>query len=165
MKDLLDKLGSYNVFNYLLPGVLFAAFVQGLTSIQVLQKDVVVGVFIYYFLGSVISRIGSLIIEPLLKKVGIVKFAPYEDYIRTLKIDPKLDMLSEANNMYRTFISLMLCVGIVTIYDKASYFLPFLHTAAPIVLIVGLLFLYIFSYRKQATYIRKRIQTAINSTR
>lgn len=42
MKDLLDKISSYNIFNYLLPGVLFAAFVDALTSFQVLQRDPVV---------------------------------------------------------------------------------------------------------------------------
>lgn len=157
MKELLDKLSSYNIFNYLLPGILFAVFVDRLTSLQILQKDIVVGVFIYYFLGSVVSRIGSLFIEPVLRKAGIVKFAPYEDFVRVSKADPKLDVLSEANNMYRTFCSLMVCVGTIALYDKASISWPVLHTVAPTVLIVGLFSLYIFSYRKQTAYITRRI--------
>ena len=160
MKELLDKLSSYNIFNYLLPGILFASFVVRLTYLQILQKDIVVGVFIYYFLGSVVSRIGSLFIEPVLRKMGIVKFAPYEDFVRVSKEDPKLDVLSEANNMYRTLCSLMVCVGTIALYDKASIFWPVLHTVAPTVLIVGLFFLYIFSYRKQTAYITRRIEAS-----
>lgn len=160
MKDLLDKLSSYNIFNYLLPGVLFAVFVDELTSFHILQKDITVGVFVYYFLGSVVSRIGSLLIEPLLRKWGIAKFAPYEDFVRVSKTDPKMEILSEANNMYRTICSLMLCVGVVALYDSAYSSWPVLHTVTPAVLITGLFSLYLLSYRKQTAYITKRIEAS-----
>ena len=112
MKDLLDKLSSYNLFNYLLPGVLFAAFVDALTPLKVLQKDIVVGMFVYYFLGSVVSRVGSLFVEPILRKTGFVKFAPYEDFVKASKADPRLEILSEANNTYRTLCAMFLSVSI-----------------------------------------------------
>lgn len=157
MKDLLDKLSSYNIFNYLLPGVLFAVFVDELTSFHILQKDIAVGVFVYYFLGSVVSRIGSLLIEPSLRKLGVAKFAPYEDFVRVSKTDPKLEILSEANNMYRTICSLMLCIGVIALYDRACSSWPVLHAADPAVLIIGLFSLYLLSYRKQTAYITMRI--------
>lgn len=158
MKELLDKLSSYNIFNYLLPGILFAAFVDRLTSLQILQKDIVIGVFIYYFLGSIVSRVGSLLIEPALKKVGFVKFAAYADFVRVSKADSQLDVLSEANNMYRTLCSLMICVSVVVLYDKASVCWPVLYAVAPAILLVSLFFLYMYSYRKQTAYITKRIE-------
>lgn len=37
MKDLLDKLSSYNIFNYLLPGIIFTALVEMLTSIKLIN--------------------------------------------------------------------------------------------------------------------------------
>lgn len=157
MKDLLDKLSSYNVFNYLLPGVLFAVFVDRVTSLQVLQKDLVIGVFLYYFLGSIVSRIGSLVVEPLLRSVGFITFAPYEDFVRAAKLDPKLEVLSEANNMYRTICALMISVAAVASYDYASRYFAILQAAAPVVCIVGLLILFLLSYRKQTSYITKRI--------
>lgn len=162
MKDLLDKLSSYNIFNYLLPGILFAAFVDALTTFHLLQKDIVVGVFVYYFMGSVVSRIGSLFIEPILKKSSFVTFARYEDFVKASKADEKLEILSEANNMYRTICALMISVITVITYDKASISCPFLHTAAPYILIVGLLILYLLSYRKQTAYIVKRIKANNN---
>lgn len=159
MKDLLDKLSSYNIFNYLLPGVLFAICVNELTSMKIMQKDIVVGVFVYYFLGSVVSRIGSLIVEPILRKIGLIKFVPYGDFVRAAKIDAKLEVLSEANNMYRTFCALLLSVSAVLLYDYTAKFIPILLAAAPVVIIVGLLILFLLSYKKQTEYITKRITT------
>ena len=158
MKDLLDKLSSYNIFNYLLPGVLFAAFLDAFTSFHLVQKDPVVGAFLYYFLGSVVSRIGSLFIEPLLRHFNFVAFAPYENFVRASKADPKIEVLSEANNMYRTICALMVCVGAVASFDRATLCYPALSTALPWILIVGLLALYLLSYRKQTAYISKRIE-------
>lgn len=159
MKELLDKLGSYNVFNYLLPGVLFAASVEALTPIKLLQKDIVVGVFIYYFFGLVISRIGSLIIEPILRKMGVVSFTPYEDFVRASKIDNKLEVLSESNNMYRTFCGLIVSVAAIKLYLYISNYLPILQTASSIVGIVGLFVLFALSYKKQSAYIKRRIMS------
>lgn len=157
MKDLLDKLGSYNIFNYLLPGVLFAAFADAVTSLAVLQKDIVVGVFVYYFLGSVVSRVGSLLVEPVLKCLGFVKFAPYDEFVRASKADPKLEVLSEANNMYRTLVALMVVIAAVWLYDVAAMSAPLLRTLAPLVCIIVVACLYLASYRKQTQYIAKRV--------
>ena len=158
MKDLLDKLSSYNIFNYLLPGVLFAVFIDSLTSFRVVQKDPVIGVFLYYFMGSVVSRIGSLVVEPLLRWFQLVAFAPYEDFVRASKADPKIEVLSETNNMYRTFCALMVSVGVVALYERAATYWPWLTPALPWILIVGLFGLYLLSYRKQTAYVTKRIE-------
>lgn len=115
------------------------------------------GVFVYYFIGSVVSRIGSLLVEPLFRKLNVVTFAAYEDFVRASKVDPKLEILSEANNMYRTICALMMVIGVVALYEYASAHWAFLITALPWVLIIFLFVLYLFSYRKQVAYITKRI--------
>ena len=70
------------------------------------RADTLVAVFAYYFMGLVISRIGSLMIEPTLKKVGFLKSADYSKFVLASKTDNKLDVLSETNNMYRTLCAL-----------------------------------------------------------
>lgn len=157
MKDLLDKLSSYNIFNYLLPGILFAVLAEKVSSFHLVQKDAVTGVFAYYFLGSVISRLGSLVIEPLLKQVGFLTFAPYADFVRASKVDSKLELLSETNNMYRTFCALLSSVGLVALVDALLQRLPGLRPFAPWLACFGLLVLYLWSYRKQTSYIRARV--------
>lgn len=157
MSEFLDKLSSYNLFNYLLPGFVFAAVADSLTSYKILQEDIIVGVFLYYFVGLIVSRIGSLFVEPLFKKIGIVQFSSYSDYIEASSKDDLIKVLSEANNMYRTFCALFLCLVILKIFQISSGALPFLESNTEVILVVFLLFLFGFSYRKQTAYIKSRV--------
>ena len=47
---------------------MFSVLGDALTSFKFIQSDIVIGAFYYYFVGLIISRIGSLAIEPILKK-------------------------------------------------------------------------------------------------
>ncbi|WP_412514228.1 hypothetical protein [Shewanella indica] len=160
MKDLIDKLSSYNIFNYLLPGVVFVAIASSLTKYNFVQKDIVIGVFLYYFIGLVISRIGSVVIEPILKWTGFVRFSEYRDYVDASHKDKLIEVLSEANNMYRTFISLFLSLSLLKIYEALSEQFQCLNSLSSEIAIVGLLALFAFSYRKQTAYITKRVASA-----
>lgn len=157
MKELLDKLSSYNIFNYLLPGVLFAVFIENFTTVKILHLNILVGVFVYYFLGLVVSRVGSLILEPALLRLGIIAHEPYDEFIRTSKIDVKLELLSETNNMYRTIGALMLCIAVAWTYSRVTQYWTLLDAATPYVCVAALFALFVASYRKQTAYIRKRI--------
>ena len=163
MKDLLDKLSSYNVFNYLFPGVLFAAAGTSLTSYTLLMDDMVVGVFAYYFHGLVISRLGSLVLEPFFKRTGFVRFAPYDDFVAASKKDEKLELLSEENNMYRTLSSMLLCLLFLLFIDFAvRHDFYFISPVFALTLVLFLLFLlFSFSYRKQTGYIRSRVERSV----
>ena len=157
MKDLLDKLSSYNIFNFLLPGVVFAVFVSKATSFKLMQEDVLSGAFVYYFIGTVISRIGALVVEPALKATKLVTFASYKDFVIASKSDDKIEVLSETNNMYRTICALLLCAGVAYITDIAMTHYPIATTAAPFTGLLLLLVIFVLSYRKQTSYINKRI--------
>lgn len=162
MKDLLDKLSSYNVFNYLLPGILFAAIGEHLTSYTLLYVDIVLGVFVYYFYGLVISRIGSLIFEPLLKWMHIVQFAKYKDFVSASKVDGKIVLLSEINNMYRTLISVFFCLLAVKLVEFLQNVFSLTAKTLALVLAPLLIVLFVIAYRKQTNYIKARIANALN---
>ena len=157
MKDLLDKLSSYNIFNYLLPGIIFVVIAEKLTPFSFVQKDIILGVFLYYFIGLVISRIGSLFIEPILKKIKFITFASYPDFVSASKKDDKLDILSEANNMYRTFCSLFLFLIILKCYELISTKYPVIANWNSEMIVIGLLIIFLFAYKKQTKYITKRV--------
>ena len=158
MKDLLDKLSSYNIFNYLLPGIVFVAAADTLTNFSFVQKDIVIGVFVYYFIGLVISRVGSLILEPLLKAVRFLNFSEYSAFVAASKSDVKLEVLSEVNNMYRTFSAAFMLLLLLMGYEKAVSAFPALAQRAGTVLALALLAMFVLSYRKQTAYITKRIE-------
>lgn len=162
MKDLLEKLSSYNIFNYLLPGVVFVAISKSLTKYNFVQEDIVIGVFLYYFIGLVISRIGSIVIEPILKWIKFVRFSEYIDYVDASSKDKLIEVLSEANNMYRTFLSLFLSLSLLKIFEILSERYQCLSLISSEIAILGLLILFAFSYRKQTAYITKRVDRVKN---
>lgn len=162
MEKILDKLSSYNIFNYLFPGVIFCVIADRYLAIPLLQDSIVNGLFLYYFAGLMISRFGSIAIEPILKKTGIIKFSDYRDYIEAAKEDPKIELLSESNNMYRTLLSavLILCVAAIGAQLIQSY--PSLLDFIKYSILPGLVLLFAFSYKKQTEYISKRVSAAKN---
>lgn len=160
MKEILEKLTTYNLFNYLLPGVLFVVSLDMLTSYSLIQKDLILGAFVYYFAGLVISRFGSLVVEPILKKMSFLKFANYADFVSASKQDSKIETLSEANNMYRTFTAMLVLLLLLKTYDLVAIKLPILNEYGFGTLVILLLVMFLFSYRKQTAYIVKRINSA-----
>jgi hypothetical protein len=157
MKEILAKISSYNLFNYLLPGTVFVYSLSKISEYNLVQKDLLIGGFLYYFIGLIISRIGSVLIEPLLSKLTFIKFADYSDFVTYSKVDSKIDILSESNNMYRTIISLFLCLLFSIFYAWISKTLEISEFWSSIIIVLLLLILFLFSYRKQTNYITKRI--------
>ena len=160
MKDILSKLSSYNLFNYLFPGILFVIVASKVTHYSLIQQDVVIGVFLYYFIGLVVSRFGSLVIEPILRKTSFLRFADYKDFVAALKKDEKLELLSEVHNTYRTLCSLFTLLLLLKLYEVIETKLPFLAEWNALVLLVLLLVMFLLSYRKQTGYITKRIKAS-----
>ena len=154
MKDLLEKLSSYNIFNYLFPGVLFAAFGDRLTSYSMLVDNIIIGAFVYYFYGLVISRFGSLLLEPLLKRLKFLSFAPYPEFIRASKIDSKVELFSETNNMYRTLLSVFICLMLLRSFEFLETTYPTISKYSSSLAIFLLAVLFLFSYRKQTDVLR-----------
>ena len=164
MKDIIDKISSYNIFNYLFPGVLFVIIAKHLTDYNFVQEDNLLGAFLYYFIGMVISRFGSVIIEPILKKMKFLKFREYNRYVNASKKDPKLELLSEVNNTYRTLNSMMISLLFLKIYNSIETKFEFDSSVSLIILTILVFILFIFSYRKQTNYITKRIDANEQTT-
>jgi len=157
MKDILDKISSYNIFNYLLPGVLFVVLSKALTSYDFSQEDNLLGAFLYYFFGMIISRFGSIVLEPILKRFQFVKFRDYSKYILASKEDNKIELLSEVNNTYRTLVSMIVIVLFLKIYNMASVKYNLDNGVAASIVSIFVLVLFLFSYKKQTNFIGKRI--------
>lgn len=161
MKDLIEKLSSYNVFNYLFPGVLVAVLGTAVSSFKLLVDDIVVGVFLYYFYGLVVSRIGSLVLEPLLKRVRVVRFASYADFVAASRLNAKIETLSEQNNVYRTLASTFLCITLLAVIDRVLVRFPSISAYALQIGVLLVLVLFVWSYWKQTKYVSARIDAAL----
>ena len=157
MSELLQKLSTYNIFNYLFPGVVFVILLNRYTGINLAVDDVILGMFLYYFFGLVLSRIGSILIEPALRCTKIVEFSDYARFVRASKLDDKIELLSEVNNMHRTIIAMLVVLLAISICNGSVTCL--LTTS-----LLGIVTLFVLSYRKQTSFITKRIDETLRNT-
>ena len=150
MNDLLKQLSSYNLFNNLLPGVLFAMGAESCTSYSFVHSDnLLVDAFVYYFIGMVLSRFGSLVVEPVLRHHSFIGFADYSDFLTAAGKDPKIETLSEANNTYRTLLAGLLLLGALYVWEQTTILVPLLAGYSGLLLLIGLSATFFFAYCKQ----------------
>ena len=157
MKDIFDKLSSYNIFNYLFPGVIFVFILNWTTKYILIQDNFLIGLFVYYFIGLVISRFGSLVVEPCLRKISFLNFVDYKQFIVAANKDDKIELLSETNNMYRTISSMFIMLILFKFYKLFESKYIFLLNYRTRIIILSLTIMFLLSYKKQTKYITKRI--------
>lgn len=164
MDTFLDKLFRYHILNNLIPGIAFL-YIIDVIGIYGTAFDNAYGVFfIGYIAGMVLSRLGSVIIEPWFKSWRIVKYAPYPDFLKAEQKDSKINTLLEENNMYRTLVTMFIIVLLLYGCSLIPVVNTFMHTKwATLVLLVLLLVLYALAYRKQTSYIKKRVEKAVKN--
>ena len=158
MDKIIEKISAYNIFTNLLPGVIYCYLTENLYGTPLLQDDLLVGAFVYYFVGMVISRVGSLIVEPTLIFIKFVEYADYPNYVAASKDDHKLDTLLETNNSYRSVLSLLFCVGLTAVWVSAIAVSPAFQNYSQHTIATLLFLLFLFSYRKQTLYITARVK-------
>ncbi|HBN04355.1 MAG TPA: hypothetical protein DD434_01005 [Bacteroidales bacterium] len=128
-----------------------------------LGNSLVENLFVYYFIGIVVSRFGSVVVEPICKKLKIITFMPYDNFVLASYKDPKVDILSETNNTYRTFLSLFIVYGIFIIWNALIRDCLFIKRWQNLFLCMALIILFALSYNKQINYINRRIKVTIEN--
>lgn len=166
LKQIFEKISSYNIFNNLYPGVLFIYLGKFIFELNILSDNWFENLIIFYFWGMVLSRIGSIIIEPIMKKIKLIKYAPYSDYVKASSIEPLVDTLSEVNNTYRTLLSTFICtfmykLGITINEICLKSGITFFQENKVWIFLILLILLFAFSYVKQTNYVRKRVESVL----
>lgn len=160
------KVPFYNVLNMLLIGLILIvgvclAFPD--LAINLIANDVVVGLsaggnviltaFVFavaYEVGYLINRLGSVVLEELLKKTKLIPYNDdYRKYNEVKKEYPAMDILSREYASSRTNIMLFLIIMLVEAFAK-KFILALIAFAC--------VTLFFFSCRKHA----KRITTLMN---
>lgn len=158
MTDFFNKLSSYNLFNNLLPGILFIVLLSHFTEYKISQENLLINVFLYYFIGMTISRISSITIEPFLQKVKFVTFRNYQLFVNASKKDDKLEILVETNNKFRVLLTTVILVIFSKIFYSVNLnFINFSINTQQYLLLIFIALIYLFAYRKQTNYVIKRI--------
>ena len=178
VKNVIEKVSSYHIFNYFFPGIIFCWLIDKVTRVSISTCEVWKDIFIYYFVGMTISRIGSIYIEAALRSVKIpnkdrkkepfLNFIPYGDYITASKKDGFIKTLNEMNNTYRTLLTVFIVATGVKLYDIFFYdmvqgFGDTGNSVSLLILFLLTIILFVNSYRKQTDYIKKRVEKALSN--
>ena len=166
LKPIVERISSYNILNNLYPGILFIYLLKFLFEINLLSENWLENLIVFYFAGMVLSRIGSIIIEPMMKKIKLIRYAPYTDYVKASSIEPLVNTISEVNNTYRTLLSTFICVFVcklgITINEIClKNKITFLQENKDWIFLILLILLFSCSYVKQTDYVRKRVESVL----
>ena len=119
-------------------------------------------ILVYYFMGIVINRIGSLIVKPILEKVKFIQEASYSDYLKAVKVDVKLDILSDTNNYFRSILAGFILLSMVGLRRMLIANISWIDRLWKGFMMAFLIVLFLFSYRKQTNIVKRRTE-AINN--
>lgn len=153
----LSKISNYNLLNNLIPGAILCVLLKYLVGYDLMNVNTFELLVIFYFVGMVNSRISSLIVERLLKKINFVKFRDHKLFVEAEKKDKKISYLSETNNMYRSMISVAFIAIIAKLYRVAVELKWDWGNVTEWIVLVVILVLFACAYRKQTKYIVSRI--------
>jgi hypothetical protein len=157
MGDVISKISSYNIFTNLIPGVVLAYAMDRLQIYSFSSLSAIVDLIVYYFLGMVMSRIGSIIIEPLLRAIGFLESIDYSQYIIAEGKDPKVAVLLESSNLYRSMCAVLVTTLLTYLVKMLAAHFEWSLRSIEIWAVVFISVLFFLSYRKQSSFIAKRV--------
>lgn len=154
---LFGKISNYNILNNLIPGAILCVIFKYLVGYDFMSVGTLELIVIFYFAGMINSRIGSLILEPILKKIKWVTFRDHQRFVEAEQKDKKINSLVEVNNIYRSMISIAFTALLVKLYYVGIEQHWDFGNVSEWILLVALLLLFAFAYKKQTKYIVSRI--------
>ena len=157
MKELVSKISAYNIFNNFLPGILFLALAKEISSLDLETNNELANIFLFYFVGMIISRIGSLIIEPLLLRIKFISFSDYRKYVDATKRDTKLEIFVQVGNMYRTLLTMLILLPLTRLHCLFLLLSNSIQLFIEFFILLLIMSLFLFSYRKQVNFIKSRV--------
>lgn len=161
MEKLLEKISSYQLLNFLFTGAV-CWFILSYLGLQVLHGTSICQTIVgCYFLGMTMSRIGSLVVEEIFKKIGWIQKIDYVKQVKADKRDVKVELMLSLCNTYRTlaavFFTILLLLILSCIFPSN---IGLRHNAAHFIFIITLTAIYMFAFVKQHNYLKDRIDVA-----
>lgn len=160
LNSFLARVTKYEWLNRLLPGVFFVLMARVLKCPMFSPENWLEAVGAYILWGELSSRVGALVIEPLLRFANIVKFAEYDDYQDYQKINKGCsDMLIANANFARTLCALgimLLVMRVVRLVQNCNHVSCVSFGWKDLAIIIWVM-LFLFAYCRQVNFLVKRI--------
>ena len=159
LQQLIDKISQYSFLTNILPGAILMITLKYIVGYDfIIEENWFLTGVMFYFSGIICNRFSSLLIKPLLEALHIVRPLPYKDYINGEKKDTKILTLNTDNNAYRAYIAVFCILLLAYLYKHLLCRMNFFIDYQWPIVIVLLMLLFVFSYRKQTKYIKDRIE-------
>lgn len=153
-----QKLTKYEILTNLVPGTVLC-YILNYIGFSLLSADWWFNVVLFYIVGLANSRFSSIVIEWICRKLKIVESRKYEQYNKVKESKPFVATLQETANMYRSLSSVFILATLAKLYKVVSGEWYWLDIVLPWVVLLGLVALFLLSYRKQVKYIIKQIDS------
>jgi hypothetical protein len=151
-----DKLDAYNLVANLVPGaaLTYALHFSGLPA----PPPDKLGAFLLvaFVAGVTANRLGSLLLDPLLRRLKFLKPKDYHSFLMREKADRKLDALVANSGLYRTFfmagliyLAALIAAPVVVHIDSKTLLVTFAIAGMAV---------FLFAFRKEDSYIHSRIE-------
>jgi hypothetical protein len=155
-----EKLDGYDLVANLVPGAALTYALHFSKFPTPAPTDWAAFLLIAFVAGVTSNRLGSLIVDPLLRRVKFLKPKNYESFIASEKSDKKLETLVANHGLYRTFFT----AGLVYLaLLLISYWFPSTASSDQQVFILFVLagmIVFLLAFRKEDGYIHSRIEAA-----
>lgn len=149
VNSLFNKLSSYQLLAILLPGASLLGYMKFFLSIDIkVDENVWWFLLSSYVTGVILSRIGSVVIEGIMKKFSYIKKYDVQKYINKRKEDDLVETLLSFANLYRSFSAVFLTLPIISLlkgYGADEHCTMY-------ILYLLLLLLFVISFYKQYGY-------------
>ena len=157
LSALIGRISNYNLLNNLIPGAILCVLLKYLVGYDFIVDGTIEILVVFYFVGMVNGRIGSIVVEPFLKWIKLVTFRDHKQFVEAEQKDKKIVYLSETNNMYRSMISVSFTALFAKLYHVCVDLQCDWGNISEWVVLVAMLVLFACAYRKQTDYIVSRI--------
>lgn len=157
MGNIIEKLDSYEIMTNLLPGTFFGIALRLLCGFELPMVNIGEEIAVYYFMGFIINRLGSLIVKPLLLKCNFINEVDYNEYVKAEEVNEKVKILSETCNYFRSILTAGLSLLIIKIFSYFGGNTNWFFVNWKFCFLLGCTTLFLFSYKKQMRFVYRRV--------
>ena len=161
MSAIIEKLDSYNILTNLLPGAFFCIMFNVIFGVSLASVNTLENVVMYYFAGLIIGRLGSLFIPKILINLRFVSYASRKDYVKAVKNDTKIAILSEASSYYRSLLACNFLLLLLWISSILPFNWDWINFSWRGIVTIPLVILFLFAFRKQNLSVSSRVSAII----
>lgn len=155
-----DKLDAYNLVANLVPGAALTYALHFSEFPTPSPDDIGAFLLVAFVAGVTANRLGSLILDPLLRKLRFLKLKDYRSFLIREKDDQKLDALVANSGLYRTFFTAGAIYLIALMSSSATAYLT--RQGLITAFVIGGMVVFLFAFKKEDGYIHSRIEAAKN---